>query len=252
MIEIDNLSLHVGQTKAIDNVTATFTAGRMHALIGPNGAGKTSLFKALCGLVKPSSGVVRLDGRDLSQLSLAERANVIGYLPQERSIAWDLKAVDIAALGAHGLAPDMAKARAVQELKGVGLADRIEAHVFTLSGGQRARVLLARLLATDAAIYCLDEPLTALDPAWQRRVLQILKGRAAQGRTIIVSLHDIGLAAQFADQLWVLHQGRLMAHGTPEEALSAEVLSHVFGVSGAFSRANETLHLRLDAQALPG
>ncbi|OYW82785.1 MAG: hypothetical protein B7Z26_02330 [Asticcacaulis sp. 32-58-5] len=176
-----------------------------------------------------------------------ERARLLAYLPQERTIAWDLKAIEIVALGCVGLSADVVRQHARAQLEVMGLSNEAETRVFSLSGGQRARVLLARLLASDAKTACLDEPLTALDPAWQRRALAVLKSRAAQGGTIVVSLHDITLAAQFADDLWVMDQGRLVAQGKPEAALSDKVLRQVFNITGTFT---EDRYLQLDPQAL--
>jgi iron complex transport system ATP-binding protein len=248
MIYIHNLDIDMGRARVVSNLTARFETGRLHAIIGPNGAGKTSLLKAICGLLPSESGAIRIYGHDLTALSLRERARLMAFLPQERAIAWDLKAIDIVTLGCADLSAEDSLKYAQQQLEVMGLSDKAETSVFSLSGGQRARVLLARLLATEAKIYCLDEPLTALDPAWQRRVLEVLKSRAAQGRTIIVSLHDIGLAAQFADDLWVLDHGRLVAHGEPESALSDKVLRQVFNITGTFV---EGRNLRIDPQALP-
>ncbi|MDC7674723.1 ABC transporter ATP-binding protein [Asticcacaulis machinosus] len=248
MIDIRNLDIDMGRSRVVSKLTARFETGRLHAIIGPNGAGKTSLLKAICGLLPSAAGTIRLAGHDLSALSLQERARLMAYLPQERTIAWDLKAIDIAALGCAGLSAEDSRRHAQQQLVVMGLSDKAENSVFSLSGGQRARVLLARLLATDAKIYCLDEPLTALDPAWQRRMLEVLKARAVQGCTVIVSIHDIGLAAQFADDLWVLDQGRLVAHGVPEVALSDDVLRQVFNITGMFTDGR---HLRIDPKALP-
>ncbi|WAC48775.1 ABC transporter ATP-binding protein [Asticcacaulis sp. SL142] len=248
MIDIHNLDIDMGHSRVVNEFTARFETGRLHAIIGPNGAGKTSLLKAVCGLLPSAAGAIRLDGHDLTALSLRERARLMAYLPQERAIAWDLKAIDIVTLGCLGMSAEDSLKHAQQQLEVMGLSNKAQTSVFNLSGGQRARVLLARLLATEAKIYCLDEPLTALDPAWQRRVLEVLRARAAQGRTIIVSLHDIGLAAQFADDLWVLDQGRLVAHGEPEAALSDKVLRQVFNITGTFAEGRT---LRIDPQALP-
>ncbi|MFT4090897.1 MAG: ABC transporter ATP-binding protein, partial [Asticcacaulis sp.] len=128
-------------------------------------------------------------------------------------------------------------------LERVGLAALSDQGVFNLSGGQRARVLLARLMATQCPVMVLDEPLAALDPAWQRQVLWLLKQMAAAGHTVIVSLHDIGLAVQMCDEVLVLSEGRLIAQGAPDDVISPQVLRDVFGLSGAVHEG----HLRVDA-----
>ncbi len=204
----------------------------------------------MASLLKLSHGNISLDDLNIAAASPARRAELIAYLPQERSIAWDLSCVDVASLGAQHLAPDVARQRAFGELQALGLQEMCDRGVFALSGGQRARVLLARVLVSPAEIYLLDEPLIALDPAWQRQVLIRLKARAETGQTVILSLHDLHLAAQFADEILLMHHGRLIAADVPENIFVAKLLSEVFNLTGELVTDDGQTILRLASQPL--
>ncbi|MDC7681932.1 ABC transporter ATP-binding protein [Asticcacaulis sp. BYS171W] len=246
MIEVSALEVRIGATVAVASVEARFDAGRLYGVVGPNGSGKTTLIRALTGLLTPEAGEVRVEGHDVASLSLAQRAARIGYLPQERTIAWDLSVAEIVRLGTK----DGNEAVVGEVLTQVGLETLANRGVFSLSGGQRARALLGRLLATRCPVLLLDEPLMALDPAWQRQVLLILKDMAARGHTVIASLHDLGLAAQFCDAVCVMRDGRVAAFGAPEQAFTPEVLAEVFGLSGELRTEAEGLALHLAARPL--
>ncbi|MBW8881847.1 MAG: ABC transporter ATP-binding protein, partial [Asticcacaulis sp.] len=161
-----------------------------------------------------------------------------------------LPSVDIAALGCQHLAPELARQKAFAELQALGLQEIGDRGVFGLSGGQRARVLLARVLVSPAEIYLLDEPLIALDPAWQRMVLIRLRERAAAGQTVVLSLHDLHLAAQFADEVLLMNRGHLVRMAGPEKIFSAKYLSDVFNLKGELVEAEGQRVLRLESLPL--
>jgi len=246
---LDDVGVRFGGHKVVGGVSVFLAPGRLHVLIGPNGAGKTTLLKAMAALVR-ASGTVLLDDADVAKMSYARRANSIAYLPQDRSIAWDLSAVEIAALGAQHLPPKMARQKAFAELQALGLQEMADRGVFSLSGGQRARVLLARVLAGPAGVLLLDEPLVALDPAWQRQVLARLKQRAMEGATVVLSLHDLHLAAQFADEVLLMHQGRLIAQASPENVFTPNYLAEVFNLKGELVGEGPLRTLRLEPMPL--
>ena len=215
----------------LDSVTLAVAPGELVALVGPNGAGKSSVIRALAGLLPLAAGRAVLGGDEVVALSPAERAARAAYLPQERRIAWNLPAVEVAALGAPFLAAGEAlerARRALVEVEADHLADR---GVAEMSGGERARVLLARALATDAAALLVDEPIAGLDPEAQLMVLERLRVRADAGQAVLASLHDLPLAARFADRVVVLDHGAVAADATPLEALTPETLRRVFGLN---------------------
>jgi len=231
-LKIEGLSLSRGGRPVVRDVNLSMMPGELVALVGPNGAGKTSLIQALCGLLKPDAGRVRLDGADLPTLNPRDRASTLAYLPQDGTVAWNLPAIEVVALGAGFLQPDGARARAMaalDEVEAGALADR---GVAELSGGERARVLLARVLASEAGLILADEPVAGLDPEGQLLVLERLKARAGGGQTVVASLHDLSLAARFADRVIVMDQSEVRADGPPAQALSPAILRGVFGLSG--------------------
>jgi iron complex transport system ATP-binding protein len=214
-------------------VSLAAVPGEVLGVIGANGSGKTTLLRAALGLVKLYAGEARLSGRAAASLSDMERAGLAGYLPQERRVAWNMPAWRIAALGAGHRAPAEARRRALQALDEVGLSDLAERGVRDMSGGERARVLVARLICAGAPLLIADEPASGLDPDAALRIMAVLRSRAAAGAAIVATLHDLSLAAVACDRLAVLAAGRLLALGPPEQALAPEVLAAAFNLSGA-------------------
>ena len=202
----------------------------MVAVVGPNGAGKTTLLRAALGLHPASRGESRLDGEPIHRLDPGQRALKMGYLPQERRLAWGLQAIEVAALGAPLETPAVALERGRTALALFGVEALAETSVFALSGGERARVLLARLFATEAPLLVADEPAAGLDPDAQLLCLERLRDHARAGGSVLVTLHDLELAARFADRIVVLKDGKVVADAPPVEALSPRILKDAFGL----------------------
>ncbi|TPQ40054.1 ABC transporter [Bradyrhizobium guangdongense] len=231
------VNVSLGGRAVLQNISLSLSSGHLVALVGPNGAGKTTLLRALAGLI-PASGSIDIGGRALASLSLRERARRFAYLPQGHIVHWPLASRDIVALGRypHGatdpgrLSPRDADAvaRAMQAADVVQFADR---RATELSGGERSRVALARVLATEAPAILADEPTSSLDPRHQLDVMQTLRKAANAGVLVIVVTHDLGLAARFADRVLVMSSGKLASQGKPAEALSEQVLADVFRIT---------------------
>ncbi|MCR6631311.1 MAG: ABC transporter ATP-binding protein [Magnetospirillum sp.] len=220
----------VGRRQVLDQVNIRLAPGELVGLLGPNGAGKSTLMKALAGLL-PCRGV-QLDGYPLDRLKPAERARRIAYLPQGAEAHWPVLCREVVALGRmpHRTPPRHDRAvirRVLEEVDALHLAQR---PFDTLSGGERARILLARALAVEAPVLLADEPIAHLDPCHQLRVLDLLRRRAAEGDGVMVVLHDLSLAAGRCDRLYVLHQGRVAAEGVPAQVLDDPLLARVFGI----------------------
>ena len=232
-----HLDVRLAGRAVLNDISLSLVSGHLVALVGPNGAGKTTLLRALAGLL-PSDGAIHVGGAALASLSLRERARRFAYLPQGHIVHWPLPARDIVALGRypHG-ATDPARLSAQDSeavLRAMLATDVVEfsgRRVTELSGGERSRVALARVLAVEAPVILADEPTASLDPRYQLDVMKTLRAAADQGGLVIVVTHDLGLAARFADHLLVLSQGRLVAEGAPAAALSEQVMADVFRVS---------------------
>jgi iron complex transport system ATP-binding protein len=232
-----HLDVRLAGRAVLNDISLSLVSGHLVALVGPNGAGKTTLLRALAGLL-PSDGAIHVGGAALASLSLRERARRFAYLPQGHIVHWPLPARDIVALGRypHG-ATDPARLSAkdrdavLRAMRATDVVEFSDRRVTELSGGERSRVALARVLAVEAPVILADEPTASLDPRYQLDVMKTLRAAADQGGLVIVVTHDLGLAARFADHLLVLSQGRLVAEGAPAAALSEQVMADVFRVS---------------------
>jgi iron complex transport system ATP-binding protein len=230
----DGVRAGPGGRPVLQGVSLEIRPGEMVGVLGPNGAGKTTLLRAGLGLLPLQGGEVRLAGRPLSTLSHADRARLVGYLPQERRIGWNLPTERIAELGAPDLPAGEARAVALQSLARVGMETAAGRGVLDLSGGERARVLLARLLAARAPLLVADEPAAGLDPEAQFLSLALLRQEAERGAAVVLTLHDLSLAARSCDRLVILSDGAVAADAPAAEALSPDRLRAVFGLDGRF------------------
>jgi iron complex transport system ATP-binding protein len=231
------LNVTLARRLVLKDVSLALSSGHLVALVGPNGAGKTTLLRALAGLV-PSEGAIEVGGAALSSLSLRERARRFAYLPQGHIVHWPLPARDIVALGRypHGatdparLTPKDTEA-VLRAMQATDVMEFSERSVTQLSGGERSRVALARVLAVEAPVILADEPTASLDPRHQFDVMKSLRASADKGVLVIVVTHDLGLAARFADTVLVLSDGRMVSQGAPAEALSEKIMGDVFRIS---------------------
>jgi iron complex transport system ATP-binding protein len=230
------LGLSLGRQLILEEVDIELRAGEMLGLIGPNGAGKSSLLKLLAGLLEPNTGRLQLDHRDYRQIPLEQRAQRIAWLAQQGELHWPMTVENLVALGrTPHLSPwqrPREKDRAVVEriLVQSDLTALRERPCDTLSGGERARVLLARALAAEPQILLADEPVAALDPAHQLDMMELLSMHCKRGRGVIVVLHDLALAAHFCQRLQLLHDGKNLAIGNSAQVLNPENLQRAYRI----------------------
>lgn len=234
-MKLDNLSVRHGGRDVLRHVTLSLSPGEVVGLIGPNGAGKTTLMRASLGLL-PSTGA-----STLAALSVRERAKAAAFLPQTRDIAWP---VSVRTLVTLGRTPYLAGGRklsgadvaavdaALDRLDLLSLADRPATE---LSGGELARALIARTVAQDAPLIIADEPTAGLDPAQQLNVMRLFQDLAQDGRTVFVALHELPLAARYTSRIVLLHNGSVVADGTPRDVLTNGNLQATFGITGLWT-----------------
>jgi iron complex transport system ATP-binding protein len=231
-LELTLVDVELARRPVLEAVTLAAGPGEVLGVLGANGSGKTTLLRAALGLIALKAGEARLGGAPVGRLSELERASLAAYLPQERRVGWNMPAWRVAALGAVHRPPAEARRVALDALEQVGISALAERGVRDMSGGERARVLIARLIATGAPLLIADEPAAGLDPDAQFLVMDLLRARAAAGAAVLVTLHDLTLAARACHRLAILAGGRLLAVGTPAETLTGEVLSAAFGLEG--------------------
>ena len=227
MLSARNLTL----AGRLADISCTLQPGTITAICGPNGAGKSSLLSALAGLLAVEGGEAALDGQPLAAMPPRERAKAIGYLPQDGEVAWDVAVRSLVALGRlpHRDRGEEAIENAIAALDLARFADR---PVSTLSGGEKARALLARVLAGEPRWILADEPLAALDLAHRFTLIEHLRSAAQAGAGVVLVVHDLAVAMNHADYVLVLDRGTLAAEGEPAAALAPEVIARVFGVNG--------------------
>ena len=225
MLQAQNLILPA----RLDDVSAVLRRGEITAIVGPNGAGKSSLLACLAGLLAPSSGTVLLGDTPLAALKPQARAQAIGYLPQSPEVAWDVSVETLVALG-HLPWRDRDAAAIDAALATMQLEDLRLRPVSRLSGGERARALMARVLAGQPGWILADEPLANLDLAHQQTLLQVLREQARVGTGVVMVMHGLAEAMNHADRVLVLFEGHLLADGPPEAVLDQQAIRRAWGI----------------------
>lgn len=234
----ENINAGYTEKAILNNVSLRIPAGKISVLIGANGCGKSTLLRVLAGFLIPTTGQVKLDGKQLKQYSPKQVAQILAVLPQQSSTPAGLKVIDLISQGRfphHSLFSRFSKQdeRAVLEaMEMVGITELAKRDVSELSGGQKQRVWIALALAQQTDIIFLDEPTTFLDMAYQVEILDLLADLNRRfGKTIVVILHDINLAARYADRLFALKDGVLIKEGAPRIVVKKDLIKEVFGLN---------------------
>ncbi|MFV0291917.1 MAG: ABC transporter ATP-binding protein [Paracoccus sp. (in: a-proteobacteria)] len=235
-LTIQDLTVHRRNQKVVLNhATLDAGPGEFVGLIGPNGAGKTTLMRAMLGMIPAAAGV-----SNLANLPPARRAMIAAWLPQAREAAWPVTVESLVLLGRiPHRRPDTNPAQITAALTRMGLSSLRHRRITELSGGEQARALIARALAQDTPILMADEPVAGLDPAYQLATMECFRSLADEGRCVLASIHDLGLAARYCTRLVVMDHGRIVADGPSEDVLHTDLLAQVFGISGEFAETTE-------------
>lgn len=244
-----HLNAALGGTRIVHDVSLDIPGPGFVGLVGPNGAGKTTLIRAIASLI-PFEGDISLDGLPLSGQTSRQLANRLAYLAQNAESHWPIEVSRLVALGRLPHLESFRKMREADEkavTRAMQLAD-VERYrgrdVMSLSGGERARVLLARALAVEAPLLLVDEPVASLDPYHQLRIMEVLENYARiSGRIVIAVLHDLSLASRFCDRLVLLHEGKVRASGAPQDVLTDRNLEDVYRVKVHTGMEGETRYV---------
>ena len=235
-LNADNARVELGEREVLKGVSADFRPGTLTGVIGPNGAGKTTLLRALAGLVPLKSGRISLEGEPIDAFERKETARRVGYLAQKHEPAFPFRADETVMMGRYPhqgrLAPETDADREAVDaaLRDVDAGDLAGRAINELSGGELKRVLIARTLAAQTPVLLLDEPFANLDVRHCLDILAILRAQASEGRTVVVSVHDLNLAHRFCDELLLLHQGEVLAQGDVNDVLTHRLIERAFGV----------------------
>lgn len=225
-----------GEHVVLDGIGLTFAPGRMTAVIGPNGAGKSTLLEAAAGLLRPAQGSVRLGDAELSAIDRQMLARRRAYLPQRATVEWPISVERVVALGlipqlpAFGGLPETFRGRIDQALEDCDLAALRMRRATDLSGGELARVMLARAIVGDPELLIVDEPTAGLDPRYALDAAARLRARADAGKAVIVAIHDLDLALRFADDVVAIRDGRLLAAGPVSGVMTEPGLEALYDV----------------------
>ncbi|GAA2434196.1 ABC transporter ATP-binding protein [Streptomyces macrosporus] len=235
-LETTSLTLAHGRTPIVRELDVELPPHRVTAIVGPNGCGKSTLLSGLARLLAPREGAVLLDGRELASISTREVARTIGLLPQSATAPDGLTVRDLVRYGRQphqGLLRQWSRAdaEAVEAaLDAADLRELADRRLETLSGGQRQRAWIAMAVAQDTEILMLDEPTSALDIGHQLEVLEMIRGLAAKGRTVVLVLHDLTTACRYADHMLALLDGRIVAQGAPADVMTPDLVRTLYGV----------------------
>ena len=251
-LRASDISVVVDDVPLLEQASFTLRPGELVALLGANGAGKTTLLRAVLGLTKLAAGSATLDAVDISELTPMERARRMSYLPQRRPLAWPNTVRDVVALGrfSHGAALGRlgtVDGQAVDEaMASCDLTAFANRRTDTLSGGELARVHFARAIAARAPLLIADEPVAELDPRHQLRIAELIRDFVNEGGGALVVLHEVGLAARFADRLIWMSNGHIVADGSPQVTLTEQRMREVYGVRARVKNDADGFDIRIE------
>ena len=236
-LSLSNIGLSITSKVILESINLELNSGELVVLLGANGAGKSSVLRSALGLVQVSTGESLIDEQLVTTLSSANRAKKVAYLPQKRPLAWPIKVFDVVSLGRYAYGVNLGRLKnddlesVESAITSCGLEQLRNRRVDTLSGGEAARVHVARAFAANAALLLADEPTAALDPKHQLDVMQLIRRYVDMGGGALVVGHEASLAARFADRLVWMRDGGIIADGTVKETMTAAMMAEIYGVS---------------------
>ncbi len=236
MIQIKNINFSYNGKKILKNIDFNVENGKILSILGPNGSGKTTLLKVIAGILKPDIGEVIVNGKNFLKMQRREMAKLIAYVPQNFEPGFDFTVFDIVSMGRF---PHKALLETLDDvdyekiewaLKVTGLEDLKMKSIREISGGERQRTIIAMALAQDAQIILMDEPTSNLDIRYQLNMLELIKNMVKEGRTIILTMHDVNLSIRYSDEVIVLSEGEIYSKGKPDDIIDEKTIENVYGI----------------------
>ncbi|HET6419029.1 MAG TPA: ABC transporter ATP-binding protein [Geobacteraceae bacterium] len=249
MLDVNDIHFSIDDKKILDGISARFDPRKIHGIIGPNGSGKSTLLKNICRIWEPQSGSIVINGKDYTEIPRKELSTLVTLVPQNTTIGFPISVFDFVSMGRN---PHLGRfeglrqkdreiiERALRLANIYALKDR---NINELSGGEGQLAIIARALATEASLILLDEPTSELDVKHTLEIVNILYEFKEQGKTTLVSIHDLNLARKFCDTITILCRGKLFYSGTPEDAFAQENIRQVFEVNVREYKHNDTTFL---------
>jgi iron complex transport system ATP-binding protein len=236
-IEVDKIGFSYENKEVLRDFSVQISSGEFFGIIGPNGAGKTTLLKLIAGLLKPNQGGIKIFDKPLEQISLNERAKLIGFVPQENFFSFDFSVLDVVLFGRHPYLKELERPqkkdieKALDALRFTDALELKDRNILEISSGERQRVVLARALASEPKILLLDEPTSYLDITHQIEIVKILKKLNQEGMTIIFLSHDINLTSLVCNRLLLLSDGKMVACDIPAKIINQDLIKDVYKIS---------------------
>jgi iron complex transport system ATP-binding protein len=245
LIRAEGLKVSLDGIPVLEDVSFSLAKGEIVGLVGPNGAGKTTILNLLTGALKPQAGCIEILGRPVRGFSAQELARKLGYLPQEAEVHWPLAVERVVALGrVPHLMPwedlSVTDEKIIEDaMRATDTLHLRSRRIDHLAGGEKALVMIARLLAGEPEILLADEPVQGLDPAHALQVMELLRSVVSGGRGVLVVLHDLALASRFCDRILLLDHGKILASGRPQEVFSPENLKASYHIEAKYGAGGE-------------
>lgn len=242
LIHLNDVKVMIQETEILNEVFLNAKPGEFVGLIGPNGSGKTTLLKSIAGLQPISDGILQIAAKEIGTYTSKKLAKMISYVPQDTTLDFDFTVSEIVQMGRHihssrfSLDDPEGKVHVEKAMVYTGIRHLKDRSILSLSGGQKQLVFIAKALAQQTPIILLDEPISALDIHFQLKVLTMLKNLSLQGKTIIVVLHDLNLAARFCSKLVLLKEGGVLGYGSPANVLRADYINSTYQVNAVIRK----------------
>lgn len=247
-LSVRDLEHSINKKTILSDISLDIERGDFVGLVGPNGCGKSTLLKNIYRVLKPDRGAILIDGAALERMSSKEAARKMSVMGQENSVEFDITALDMVLLGRYAHKKAMGETSrtdmeiASEALMEVGMSGYEDRNFLSLSGGEKQRILIGRVLAQQAGFVILDEPTNHLDIGYQFQIMNILK---RQDITVFSSIHDLNIAAIYCDKIIVMSRGEIVSHGTPDQVLTPTLIREIFGIRAQVSTNPETQKIQI-------